>query len=458
MTFSNPTLDIMREGLRAQAANYKKPQFSDGSEEAIRHIIVEDAVPAQQRTKAFHSQATTRPQKGWEQLAQDKAMRDASTRYVGSTLTTKVLAAQTPYSGSDWDAVAKEMYPNQKGYAPNSGDERGWAKLHKVDVHHDVQDDDGQEKTYRAAHIKAYDRAANRYGYNCDTDTDHEYVANRKVYKDFITTAKEEYDIASIEELAQLAYDLALQGIDEEDLDVETEQAAANFAMGVYADAQEAEEIEGLAKLHAKVTYDLLPDEYDEEDFEQASEQAIDIIAQHLTEQEEVFIYESKEEACSMAQMLANHHCRPFFVNRVTPFDEKGRKQPDIYHVVDKKHYDNDDSRTWAYKLTHIANPKLRKLKEDEDSEYKGRKLRQNLSPEEKARLKTYGSVDYKSAGAKRKEKTNESDEGAERMNRMQGGITQGSWANWCETLRKLSEKPYNNKMWNSVQFKGGMD
>jgi hypothetical protein len=130
-------------------------------------------------------------------------------------------------------------------------------------------------------------------------------------------------------------------------------------------------------------------------------------------------------------------------------YDNDDSDAEPIYHAVSKKHYDNDDSRHWD-----IANPKMPKLKEGE--EFNGRKLRQDLSKVEKERLERSGSLNFKSAGQTRKKGKEEvkEDEQAARENAMMH-FQSSSWGKWCETIRRLSEKPYNNAMWNAVQFKG---
>jgi hypothetical protein len=71
-------------------------------------------------------------------------------------------------------------------------------------------------------------------------------------------------------------------------------------------------------------------------------------------------------------------------------------------------------------------------------------------------RLQKHGSVDFKSAGARRT--VREEDEGADRMNRLQKFDTQ-SFRNWAETLRRLTSKAYHGgKLWNDCQFHAGKD
>jgi hypothetical protein len=94
---------------------------------------------------------------------------------------------------------------------------------------------------------------------------------------------------------------------------------------------------------------------------------------------------------------------------------------------------------------------------EDEDREhYNGRKLRHDLTKKERDALQRFGSLNYKSAGAKRKYNKETVKEGADedRENSLLR-FTNSSWQRWCESLRQQTAGMYStNKFWTDAQFK----
>ncbi len=72
----------------------------------------------------------------------------------------------------------RRIIPNQKGYTPKAGDEKKFAALHKVDVYAD-RNGNGDD-VFKGSRVKAFDRAAHRFGYNPGEDKKAEFVAGVK--------------------------------------------------------------------------------------------------------------------------------------------------------------------------------------------------------------------------------------------------------------------------------------
>jgi hypothetical protein len=100
---------------------------------------------------------------------------------------------------------------------------------------------------------------------------------------------------------------------------------------------------------------------------------------------------------------MANHFWDTMLTHEYEP--KPGSKR---YGVIPLSVYNTIDNK-YRYNLCSIHRP----LKEGEDpieddSEYLGRKLRQSISKDEKNRLEKFGSLSYKSAGARRKKNSDD--------------------------------------------------
>jgi hypothetical protein len=107
----------------------------------------------------------------------------------------------------------------------------------------------------------------------------------------------------------------------------------------------------------------------------------------------------SLSQASKMATQLSDKFNEPFFIHSYDHPDVSGKK---LYGVISQRHHSNDPDRDYKYHLAHIVHPTPPKpIKEATDPN--GRKLRDDLTPDERERVVKFGSISHKSAGATRK-------------------------------------------------------
>ena len=184
---SSPLIDMNpanASGPFADAVSKGISPLSEGNQyNVIRPTIAESdddgAIATQQRTKALMS-ALRSPHKKWRDLASAELLRNASLRMTGSNTSVAVLAAQTPFSGTDFEDVVRSVEPNQRGYAPKGSDESGFVRMHKTNVHADRA---GNDDTLFKGATKPYPRRKNRYRYDVGADHEAEYAPDRSRHR-----------------------------------------------------------------------------------------------------------------------------------------------------------------------------------------------------------------------------------------------------------------------------------
>jgi hypothetical protein len=372
------TLIARTASLITRKANGTLPAFRD----QVASVIAEDAKDAvedAQRTRAYRSQAYAKTFPGVETMASDSVLRDASNRMVGSKSSVHIYRYTTPgQGGKSFKDLCRDIAINKSGYMPKNGDEQGWIGIHKGysiepigydSVHSRNNDDD----VFQGA-TKIYNRGDNRYGYdNDDSDADAEYVANRKgrnpevatgerdsIYSEGIEEAIEELAVDAAEYIFNLALD---EGYDEND--------AADFAL------------EHL-------------DDFVESYYTHWTDEELDEIASI----EEMTLRQAKdhadEKACHFWDCMLTHEYEP----------KPGKKR---YGVIPLSHYNMLPYKD-HFKLKSVHHPvkECVDIDEGEESEFQGRKLRQNLSKKERKSLERHGSLAFKSAGATRVRKSHD--------------------------------------------------
>lgn len=106
----------------------------------------------------------------------------------------------------------------------------------------------------------------------------------------------------------------------------------------------------------------------------------------------------TEQRACSLAQHIANHHFEPVFVHKFT-----GKDGADVFSVMRKRHYDNDDGRFYGYNLTHVIQPTppkpIRWNKSSKRAASLGEQETVEEAPRKKSALQKYYERKYAQAG-----------------------------------------------------------
>jgi hypothetical protein len=381
------------------------------------------SVKDEQRTKAYRSQDYAKRHPGVDTMADHDLLRDASKRLVGSKTSVDIYRAMTPgQGGKSFKELCRDIAINQSGYTPKAGDEKGFVNIYKGYCFDPLDNDDA---IYSGREI--YPRGKNRYGYDNDgSDAAAEYVANRKGRNPKVATGErnsiyhKQFEETWAEAFEKELHDL-LNGAGE---------YAHNAALGDRYAEDDALEIAAEEMEHFLDTY---YDHWSDEEIE------------GISSIEELTQVQAKRHAGEMA----NHFWDTMLTHEYEP--KPGSKRYgviplSVYNTVDNKH---------RYNLCSIHRP----LKEGEDLEFNGRKLRQNLTKAERDALDRSGS-----AGAKRVRKADDSDTvkesddaQADHENAMPGNVNPTQRLN--DAIRAHLNRPMgksftDDKMWTADEFR----
>lgn len=92
---------------------------------------------------------------------------------------------------------SKIIIPNKFGYTPKPGDEKKFVHAHAVERHDDKVGN--TDDIFRAANVKAFDRMAHRMGYNPHDDEKAEFAADKGAEKQEIAVAEANEELAEMQ-------------------------------------------------------------------------------------------------------------------------------------------------------------------------------------------------------------------------------------------------------------------